>query len=549
MRLSITKTMALGIVVLQIVTVCIILLSSYFTTEQVLLGHAQQLMRNLSREVIHRSEEFLSPARSAVNLTQSLAKHRVVSSERPNDMEHYFYEQLMLYPHIAGIYYGNLDGDFYFVRRSSEVADFQIKRITEDAGERRVWNRWYNNGFLLTQEGYDPEDRYDPRTRPWFTKAIGEKGQIWTDPYLFFTSQTPGITVASPVFSKSGDMMGVVGVDIDLSALSDFLGQLELSEKASALIMNNNGDVVAHRSLKGAYIEDKSSGIKRLLRVDELEQRESRAAVESLQLSPGWYVLNTAVNSSFEYDGEMYQAVFTPFSDNWPWLLGIYIPEEDFLTEIKANQHFNMVLAACVTLMSVLLGVWFARSLSRPILDIQKGVQSVRRGELEVDIDSRGSIFNDIAETSEAFSKMLSALKENQLQGDQLKAELARQTRFMEAALANIDDGVVACDADGKMIFSNRAVMKLRGLPENARLERFDDAPFRVYAADGLTLLEKSQWPIFRALNGDEVSNLEVVVVAACGEKHRVKVSGSALFDNDGEKIGAVVAMHRVSFS
>ena len=126
MRLSISKALALGIVSLQVVTICIILASSYLSTEQVLIGHAQKLMRNLSREVIDRSEEFLSPAKSAVSLTGSLARHKVVSSEKPDEMEQYFFEQLVLYPHIAGIYYGNLQGDFHFVRRSPEIAAYQI---------------------------------------------------------------------------------------------------------------------------------------------------------------------------------------------------------------------------------------------------------------------------------------------------------------------------------------------------------------------------------------------------------------------------------------
>lgn len=104
---------------------------------------------------------------------------------------------------------------------------------------------------MLVQSKQDPGDDFDPRTRPWFTKAVSERKQVWTDPYLFFTSKTPGITVASPVFNEEGGVTGVVGVDIDLSALSDFLGYLELSEHSSALILNNNGDVIAYRQAEG----------------------------------------------------------------------------------------------------------------------------------------------------------------------------------------------------------------------------------------------------------------------------------------------------------
>jgi len=545
MRLSISKTLAIGIVALQVVTVCVILASSYVTTEQVLIGHAQKLMRNLSREVIHRSEEFLSPARSAVSLTQSLARNEVVSEEKPDEMERYFFDQLLLYPHIAGIYYGNLDGDFYFVRRSTEVSNYQVKRINEDHGQRSVLNRWYNLEQNLVKTMEDPSDTYDPRTRPWFTKALGERKQTWTDPYLFFTSQTPGITVASPVFTQEGDLIGVVGVDIDLSALSEFLGYLELSEHASAFILNNNGDVIAHRNMQNSYSEGEK--VKRLLKVGELGDKATRAAVDSLGKTPGWYVLNTAANTSYVHEGQDYQAVFTPFSDNWPWLLGIYVPEDDFLTEIKANQQMNLVVAAAITLVSLLVGLWFARSLSRPIVCLQKSVESVKKGHLEVNIDSSNSLFHDISDTAQAFAGLIAFLKENQQKNEALKKHLTYQAHFMEAVLANIESGVVVCDEEGRFVYSNRVVNQLRGLAEGVRLERFEDAPFKLYAADGKTELTKSEWPIFRALAGEHVSNVEVVIVSNLSEPKRVYVSGKALYDTGGEKLGAYVSMQQVN--
>ena len=543
MRLSISKTLALGIVALQVVTVCVIMASSYLSTEQVLIGHAQQLMRNLSREVIHRSEEFLSPAKSAVSLTRSLARNEVVSEEKPEEMEQYFFDQLILYPHIAGIYYGNLEGDFYFVRRSAEVSDFQVKRILNSPEERTVYNRWYSKEHELVDSAFDPEDLYDPRMRPWFMKATNERKQIWTDPYLFFTSKTPGITVASPVFSKAGELVGVVGVDIDLSALSDFLGYLELSEHASALILNNNGDVIAHRNLQGSYADDLNTGQRRLLKINELASESTQTAVASLGKQPGWYVLNTAVNTNFSYEGKQYHAVFTPFSDNWPWLLGIYVPEDDFLTEIKENRKLNLVLAGLITLISVIIGLVFARSLSRPIHGIQKSIQSVKAGVMEVNIDTRGSIFHDIDETTEAFASMVAFLQENQKKSEKLKKQLTHQATIMQAVLSNIESGVVVCDNEGRFVYSNRVVNKLRGLPEGAHLERFDDAPFKLFEPESGRELKQFEWPIFRALEGEVISHLEVEVASALGERKRVAVHGQPLIDSAGEKLGAYVSM------
>lgn len=547
MRLSISKALALGIVSLQVVTICIILASSYLSTEQVLIGHAQKLMRNLSREVIDRSEEFLSPAKSAVSLTGSLARHKVVSSEKPDEMEQYFFEQLVLYPHIAGIYYGNMQGDFHFVRRSPEIAAYQIKRIINEERDRSVQNRWYGLDFELVKSNSNPDDLFDPRKRPWFTKAIAEKKQIWTDPYLFFTSNRPGITVASPVFSSEGDLTGVVGVDIDLSSLSDFLGFLELSEHASALILNNNGDVIADRSRGRVYAENEHTGVRRLLRIDEHESDVAKAAVDSLGRKPGWYVLNTAMNTSFEHEGKNYQAVFTPFSDNWPWLLGIYVPEADFLTEIKDNRIVNILLALGITFISVLIGVLFARSLSQPILSLQKSVNAVRNGELEVDIDTHGSVFSDIDETTTAFSRMVAFLKENKEQRLNLENRLSQESHFMDAILGTMNQGVVICDLEGSLLYANAEARRLQGLSEDQTLQYFDDLPFRLFAVDSRVPLERASRPIYRALSGVVIKDEQIIIESDDCVRDTLLINGRAISDSEGNKLGAYILMKVVT--
>ena len=429
-----------------------------------------------------------------MSLTRSLARHQVVSETQPDAMERYFFEQLVLNSHIAGIYFGNLNGNFHFVRRSNDIASFQIKRITEVHGTRAVDNRWYDLDFNLLDQLTDPNDRYDPRTRPWFVKALAERKQVWTEPYVFFTSQTPGITVASPVYSEQGSIVGVVGVDIDLTSLSDFLNQLELSSGASALIMNNNGDIVAHRNIGKSFIKDPVSGENRLLRINEVGLPASVAAVDSLGMKEGWFLLYTAKTGTFEHNERHYHSVFTPFSENWPWLLGIYMPEDDFLAEVQQNQQQNLLVAILVTSISVFICILFAKSLSKPILAIQRGVQAVRRGEYEVDMDTQKSYFNDIAETSEAFGDMLNVLKANKVSNEQLQKELKTQAQVMESALGFIEDGVVVSDIHGSIIFANSVAREMRGLGQSERFEKLDDAPVEIFTADESKRIAHERW-------------------------------------------------------
>lgn len=47
------------------------------------------------------------------------------------------------------------------------------------------------------------DSKYDPRVRPWYIGAKKTGKIFWTDPYIFFENDRPGITVAVPVFAGS----------------------------------------------------------------------------------------------------------------------------------------------------------------------------------------------------------------------------------------------------------------------------------------------------------------------------------------------------------
>ena len=110
--MSIKKILFISIIGLMVITVSSIMISTYTTTERVLISHAHMVMDNFSSEVIDRSTGFLQPAELAAELTQKLANHNVVSQQNNDAMERYFFEQLKLYPQFAGIYFGTKNGDF-----------------------------------------------------------------------------------------------------------------------------------------------------------------------------------------------------------------------------------------------------------------------------------------------------------------------------------------------------------------------------------------------------------------------------------------------------
>lgn len=411
----------------MVVTVSTIMFSSYQNTAKVLIGHAHQIMDTVASEAIDRSVAFLEPAQLAAALTQKLANHNVVGQQDTEAMERYFFEQLSLYPQFAGIYYGSTDGEFVYVKRDDEFSKngFKTKIIAVNDGERTVNLKWRNTEYKELEASVDPSDSYDPRIRPWYKKAVMENSLVWTEPYIFYTSQNPGITISSPVQStqRNSSISGVIGVDIEISQISSFLASLKIGEKGAALIIDNKGQVLAHP--RASIIKRKSEKQLTFTRITEIDDPIARAAFRSLKLPlSNTYQMDFKRQTRFNYNDQYYQAAFTPFQQHhWPWIIAIYVPEEDYLGVFHKNQQLNIVLALLIALIASLFGLYLARSLSKPISQLGTNSRAIMQGEWASTQEIKTQ-YLEIQQTGEAFTAMMHRLQKQQEENDELNKTL-----------------------------------------------------------------------------------------------------------------------------
>lgn len=126
-------------------------------------------------------------------------------------------------------------------------------------------------------------------------------------------------------------------------------------------------------------------------------------------------------------------------------------------------------------------------------------------------------------------------------------AGVTAQRSFLAAVLESVEDGVVVCDRQGKITFFNDAAKRIHGLRETpVSFERWA-GHYQQYEPDGITLLPFDALPLYRALKGDKVERVDIVVMAQDGVRRHVQVTGRPLRDRAGNLLGAVIAMHDVS--
>lgn len=127
------------------------------------------------------------------------------------------------------------------------------------------------------------------------------------------------------------------------------------------------------------------------------------------------------------------------------------------------------------------------------------------------------------------------------------ETELDKERNFLKTLLDNLSDGIVSCDRNGVLTLFNQATKKFHGLPPQAiPMEQWAEY-YDLYLPDGKTRMSKEDIPLFRALNGESVRDVEMMIIPKQGKSRILLANGDPIIDSQGEKIGAIVAMRDIS--
>ncbi len=129
----------------------------------------------------------------------------------------------------------------------------------------------------------------------------------------------------------------------------------------------------------------------------------------------------------------------------------------------------------------------------------------------------------------------------------QVEVELQKERQFLKALLYNLADGIVACNADGVLTLFNQAAQDFHGLAQEPIAAADWASHYDLYLSDGKTLMQPEQIPLWRALQGEAVRNVEMNIVPQQGQARTLLASGDRIVSPEGETYGAVVVMRDIS--
>jgi adenylate cyclase len=323
----------------------------------------------------------------------------------------YLWKQLMLTPQVASYYVGDPQGNFIQARRTPERATRLIDRTRIPATD--LW-RFRKSGYDVIRSKIEPA-AYDPRTRPWYKAVRPETGIYWSDVYRFQSTHELGITGSCPILDQGGTLQGVVGVDITLESLAEFVASQRLAKNGKIFIINDTGEVIT----AGRRADDEASGERgRLPRLNDLEIPWFEEAYRK-HMASGAEILSSTTG------GRTYLGFFFRFPADFDkkWKIAAVIPEAEVVGPTRKIIYKALLITVLITVVCLLLVYAASGWITRPVKRLALQAGKIKDFKLE-EVTGVQSILTEIRSLNDAFIAMKSGLASF---GRYVPAELVRQ--------------------------------------------------------------------------------------------------------------------------
>ena len=298
------------------------------------------------------------------------------------------------------------------------------------------------------------EEVYDPVTRSWFKGAVenykkaiksnSEPEIFWSSPRVFFSDEAPGVSASIPVIDDSGKLVYVSSINIGTIGIS--IGNLEglkIGKNGRVVIFNETSELIAYSpesystNNKNAINEELKLLIKQIplcndpanpkkitgydFQLTPIKESKNKLFVAAYEKEAsnfesiskdGKINLKKTIKSNFKYNNINFVAIYTPFPENfhWKWILGIIVPEDEFLGNVRKNSYKMLSVSVVALIVSIFFAFFLSSKITQSLDLLVKEANEIRFLKLDSPIKIK-TVLYELDKMSTAFYNMKVGLR------------------------------------------------------------------------------------------------------------------------------------------
>ena len=410
---------------------------SYRNGQKAVNDVATQL-RNETSDRIKQNLNYLVaiPFQCFESYDAALSQNRI-DLNNGRDVEKYLWRQLPAFPLVAATAFVTANQETFaaerqddgaIVIRTSEVENnYTLTTYTASpTGERRE----------ITNAG---KPNFDPRKRPYYKIPVQQKKAFWGTVYPHITGKFLYIAAGKPIYTKTGDLLGVWMTSLNMVMFGDFLSKLKIGKTGQSFILERSGEMIATSTGEKPfqYYPDKvvqlpEQRVERLKVVNSSNAITQKASQAMLSQFQDFQNIQASHQLKFAVDGKNYFVQVDPFRDSKgiDWLVVVTIPEADFMNQINANTQTTILLCLATLILAILLGILTARRIIRPVERITTASEAIALGNLNQQVEVSSIV--ELGKLANVFNGMTRQLKDSldalHLANEELEARVEQRT-------------------------------------------------------------------------------------------------------------------------
>jgi len=409
---------------------------SWQNGQRAVVDLAGQLQSRVGHQVEEHLRGYLESPHIAVEMIGGALESGAISPDRPQSLYSTMLRLAQLYEGISYLDIGVADGRF-----------FGLGRVDNKSRELVIEETRPPDSSLLYQYSIDARGARgalrkelpfsDFSQQVWYAEPLSTGRTSWTSIYSWVDN--PDVVVISlgkPVTAADGTR-AVVGVDLFLSNICDYLARLDVSPGARVFIVERNGNLVANS--QGATLVRDAAGLWQRRPAAEAADPLIRGAAQYLERSGRSFAsIDEAQMGEFDLDGKRQFLRISPWRDDLglDWLIAVVVPEADFTTTIDANLRVTLGAGVALLLAALAVALLMARYISHPVRHIESAASAVAAGDFDTRVPrSAYREFNRLAHSFDAMTRQLrAAFLEVEESQKELERKVAQRTEELRQA-------------------------------------------------------------------------------------------------------------------
>lgn len=231
----------------------------------------------------------------------------------------------------------------------------------------------FENNTMINGSGFDPYaiiPNYDVRLRPWYVQAKSSNKTIVTNPFVNSSNDYIIITIATPLYDGSNQLIGIVAGDLIVNSFFDVVQQSELTESSYSFLINQIGDFLSHPVYHYQYDASKEEQL--FIDSTNIESVSDKTMQDLFTKQAGV--------TSVTIDGVIGYIAYQQLKTN-DWIIGTFIPIAEYSHYLDQFIEVFLITMIGILLVSTVFFWWQRRYLTNPMLQMEQEVASINPSE------------------------------------------------------------------------------------------------------------------------------------------------------------------------